>query len=67
MSTVMHDHIEHDYMETTCMYLKWQQLYFSTSVLVGRFIDQYQVIFTFLRFETFTLKEKQKVEERLGE
>lgn len=49
------------------MYLKWQQLYFSTSVLVGRFIDQYQVIFTFLRFETLTLKEKQKVEERLGE
>lgn len=49
------------------MYLKWQQLYFSTSVLVGRFINQYQVIFTFLRFETFTLKEKQKVEERLSE
>lgn len=49
------------------MYLKWQQLYFSTSVLVGRFIDQYQVIFTFLRFETLTLKEKQKVEERLSE
>lgn len=67
MSAVMHDHIERDYMGTTCMYLKWQQLYFSTSVLVGRFIDQYQIILTFLRFETFTLKEKLNVDERLSE
>lgn len=60
MSTVMHDHIEHDYMETTCMYLKWQQLYFSTSVLVGRFIDQYQVIFTFFEIRDFYFEGKTK-------
>lgn len=42
------------------MYLKWQQLYFSTSVLVGRFIDQYQVIFTFFEIWDFYFEGKTK-------